>query len=83
MRVIGLDVHRNFAQVATLEDGVVKDHGRFVMEREAVLAFADKVLGVCFSPAAFVEGSIAAISAATAAKSLSSVSSSRLFCSAL
>jgi transposase len=44
MRVIGLDVHRNFAQVAILEDGVVKDHGRFVMEREAVLAFANKVL---------------------------------------
>lgn len=44
MRVIGLDVHRNFAQVAILDDGVVKDHGRFVMEREAVLAFANKVL---------------------------------------
>jgi transposase len=44
MRVIGLDVHRNFAQVAILEAGVVKDHGRFAMEREAVLAFANKVL---------------------------------------
>ena len=44
MRVIGLDVHRNFAQVAILDDGVVKDHGRFAMEREAVLAFANKVL---------------------------------------
>jgi transposase len=44
MRVIGLDVHRNFAQVAILEGGLVKDHGRFVMDREAVLAFADKVL---------------------------------------
>jgi len=40
MRVIGLDVHRNFAQVAILGSGVVKDHGRFVMERGAVLAFA-------------------------------------------
>src|SRR5947207_1313966 len=44
MRVIGLDVHRNFAQVAILDGGLVKDHGRFVMEREAVLAFANKVL---------------------------------------
>lgn len=44
MRVIGLDVHRNFAQVAILEAGVVKDHGRFVMERDAVLAFAEKAL---------------------------------------
>lgn len=44
MRVIGLDVHRNFAQVAILDAGVMKDHGRFVMEREAVLAFANKVL---------------------------------------
>lgn len=44
MRVIGLDVHRNFAQVAILDGGVVKDHGRFVMEREAVLAFATKAL---------------------------------------
>ena len=45
MRVIGLDVHRNFAQVAILDGGgVVKDHGRLVMDREAVLAFANKVL---------------------------------------
>lgn len=44
MRVIGLDVHRNFAQVAILDEGLVKDHGRFAMEREAVLAFAQKVL---------------------------------------
>ena len=44
MRVIGLDVHRNFAQVAVLENGLVKDHGRFAMEREAVLTFGRKVL---------------------------------------
>src|SRR5438105_3157614 len=44
MRVIGLDVHRNFAQVAILENGLVKDHGRFAMEREAVLRFAQEVL---------------------------------------
>ena len=40
MRVIGLDVHRNFAQVAILENGLVKDHGRFAMARDAVLTFA-------------------------------------------
>lgn len=44
MKVIGLDIHRTFAQVAILEDGVVKDHGRFLMERDAVLAFAQKAL---------------------------------------
>jgi hypothetical protein len=37
-------VHRNFAQVAILDGGLAKDHGRFVMEREAVLTFANKVL---------------------------------------
>jgi transposase len=40
MRVIGLDVHRTFAQVAILENGMVKDHGRVAMDREAVLKFA-------------------------------------------
>lgn len=44
MRVIGLDVHRNFAQVAIFDGGLMKDHGRFVMDREVVLAFASKVL---------------------------------------
>jgi len=39
MRVIGLDVHRNFAQVAILENGLVKNHGRFAMARDAVLNF--------------------------------------------
>ena len=40
MRAIGLDVHRNFAQVAILENGVVKNHGLFAMARDAVLNFA-------------------------------------------
>src|ERR1700722_12117141 len=39
MRVIGLDVHRNFAQIAVLEDGLVMDKGRVAMDREAVLRF--------------------------------------------
>lgn len=41
MRVIGLDVHRNFAQVAIVENGQVKNHGRFAMDRDAVLKFAE------------------------------------------
>ena len=40
MCVIGPDVHRNFAQVAILDSGVVKDHGRFAMDRSPVLVFA-------------------------------------------
>ena len=41
MRVIGLDVHRTFAQVAVLEDGLVKDKGRVTTDREAVLRFGN------------------------------------------
>ena len=40
MRVIGLDVHRSFAQVAELEDGVLRQCGRVDLIRDAVLAFA-------------------------------------------
>jgi transposase len=40
MRVIGLDVHRRFAQVAELEDGVVRQCGRIDLVRDKVLAFA-------------------------------------------
>jgi hypothetical protein len=41
MRVIGLDIHRSFAQVAILDGGVFKDHGRVAMERGAMLVFAN------------------------------------------
>jgi len=40
MRVIGLDVHRSFAQVAILDNGQLADRGRIPMLREEVLAFA-------------------------------------------
>jgi transposase len=40
MRVIGLDVHRSFAQVAELEDGVLRQRGRVDIVRDQVLAFA-------------------------------------------
>ena len=39
MRVIGLDVHRSFGQIAILEGKEIRDAGRVAMEREAVLAF--------------------------------------------
>jgi transposase len=40
MRVIGLEVHRSFAQVSELEDGVLRQRGRVDLVRDAVLAFA-------------------------------------------
>ena len=43
MRFIGLEVHRNFPQVATLENGLVKNRGRVAMDREAVLNFANSI----------------------------------------
>ena len=38
--MIGLDVHRSFAQVAKLENGVVRQCGRVYLVRNKVLAFA-------------------------------------------
>ena len=40
MRVIALDVHRSFAQVAELEGGVVRQRGRVDLIRDKVLEFA-------------------------------------------
>jgi transposase len=40
MRVIALDVHRSFAEVAVHEEGLVRSAGRIMLEREAVVAFA-------------------------------------------
>ena len=40
MRVIALDVHRSFAQVAELEDGVLRQRGRVDLVRHKVLEFA-------------------------------------------
>jgi len=39
MRVIGLDVHRDFAVVAFLEDGEICSGGRVRLTRDAVVAF--------------------------------------------
>ena len=40
-RCIGLDVHRDFAQVAIWQDGRVSQAGRFATTPEQVRAFAD------------------------------------------
>ena len=42
-RRIGLDVHRDFAQVAIWEDGVVRQVGRIVATPEALRLFADSL----------------------------------------
>ena len=42
-RCIGLDVHREFAQVAIWQDGQVSQAGRFAARPEQVRAFADSL----------------------------------------
>jgi hypothetical protein len=43
-RCIGLDVHRDFAQVAIWEGGVVRDAGRVATSPEGLRAFDPSVL---------------------------------------
>ena len=45
-RCIGLDVHREFAQVAIWQAGVVRQAGRFATTPEEVRAFADSLCSV-------------------------------------
>jgi hypothetical protein len=40
MRSIGLDVHRDFCEVAIFEDGKVSRHPRVPARRQALAAFA-------------------------------------------
>ena len=42
-RCIGLDVHREFAQIAVWEDGRVRQAGQIAMTAEALRAFADSL----------------------------------------
>jgi transposase len=42
-RCIGLDVHRDFAQVAIWQDGVVRQAGQIAMTAEALKIFADSL----------------------------------------
>jgi hypothetical protein len=44
MRVIGMDIHRAFAEVVTLRDGVVTRLGRVDMRRDRLEAFARSTL---------------------------------------
>jgi transposase len=43
VRFIGMDVHREFAQLAVLEDGLLRDEGRIGVTPEAVRAWADQL----------------------------------------
>ena len=44
MKIVGLDVHRSFGQIAILEAGSIRDAGKVAMDRQAVLEFAAKCL---------------------------------------
>jgi hypothetical protein len=41
VRHIGMDVHREFAQLAVLEDGLIRDEGKIGVTPEALRAWAD------------------------------------------
>ena len=41
VRYVGMDVHREFAQLAVVEDGLVRDEGRIGVTPEALRAWAD------------------------------------------
>lgn len=43
MKIIALDVHRTFAQVAILENGKIRDASRLELEREHILSFAERL----------------------------------------
>jgi hypothetical protein len=51
MRIIALDVHRSFAQMAILENGKIRDAGRFDLERNRggvgiILDLLDQIHGL-------------------------------------
>jgi len=43
MRYIGMDVHREFAQLAVLEDGRLRDEGKIGVTPEALRAWAERL----------------------------------------
>ena len=43
MRIIALDVHRSFAQMAILENGKLRNAGKIVLERNRLLQFAKRL----------------------------------------
>ena len=40
-RVVAIDIHRGFGEVAVQEDGLVRSGGRVTLEHDAVLTFAE------------------------------------------
>jgi len=44
VRYVGMDVHREFAQIAVSEGGLVRDEGRIGVAPEALRAWADTLL---------------------------------------
>ena len=42
VRYIGMDVHREFAQLAVLEDGRLRDEGKIGVTPEALRAWAER-----------------------------------------
>jgi transposase len=43
-RFVGMDVHREFAQLAAVEDGIVRDEGKIGLTPEALRAWASELL---------------------------------------
>ena len=43
MRVVGLDIHRSFAEAAMIDEGRVHQLGRIDLVRERVIAFAKRL----------------------------------------
>jgi hypothetical protein len=43
MRIVALDVHRSFAQMAILESGKIRNVGKIDLERNRLLQFARKL----------------------------------------
>jgi transposase len=43
-RFVGMDVHREFAQLAVVDDGIVRDEGKIGLTPEALRAWASELL---------------------------------------
>jgi hypothetical protein len=54
MRIIGLDIHRTFAEAVAWDDGKLKRLGRVDMRRHLLEAFAKKLTGNAASVASVI-----------------------------
>jgi transposase len=43
VKYVGMHVHREFAQLAVIEDGIVRDEGKLGMTPEPLRAWADEL----------------------------------------